>query len=409
MGELTELARTFLAENPLFNQFVIRRKGKQRQVMAPNAAMRKLHAGFSALLRSCASPMGTRDPFQSAFGALSGLSFLENACSHLEHRYFYQLDITNAFPNTKLEPLARILGTYGWLGTEEEVLEFLVTYCKGSRGGLAVGAPSSPLLFDLYCIHLIDPVLRAIFPRGTYTRYLDDFTFSSDEPIPAEMRKRIRSVVERAGFQVSHPKSSVTDRLVRRVTLTGVVITRKGKIRPTDEFVSKVSALLALQPGSGDLDIHHLQGLLAHLSQFGKQNSWIVDEEVCRLSKRLKSVIDLQCGDRQNSATAKDTPRRGRVSEKELDAIRSSVSVQNLIVAMLGLEVQENKRFAICCPYHKERTPSFTVNNEHGFYHCFGCGAHGDIFQFVMNMRKLPFRQAVQFVIDNFVTEHSAP
>ncbi len=47
------------------------------------------------------------------------------------------------------------------------------------------------------------------------------------------------------------------------------------------------------------------------------------------------------------------------------------------------------------CPFHKEKTPSFTVNEAKGFYHCFGCGAHGSVFDFVMQTENLGFGEAV--------------
>lgn len=48
------------------------------------------------------------------------------------------------------------------------------------------------------------------------------------------------------------------------------------------------------------------------------------------------------------------------------------------------------------CPFHQEKTPSFTVSDNKGFYHCFGCGAHGDIVKFVMETRSLSFYEAVK-------------
>ncbi len=44
------------------------------------------------------------------------------------------------------------------------------------------------------------------------------------------------------------------------------------------------------------------------------------------------------------------------------------------------------------CPFHQEKTPSFTVNEQKGFYHCFGCGAHGTAIDFVMQRERLSFR-----------------
>ncbi len=48
------------------------------------------------------------------------------------------------------------------------------------------------------------------------------------------------------------------------------------------------------------------------------------------------------------------------------------------------------------CPFHKEKTPSFTVNEDKGFYHCFGCGKHGSVFDFVMETEGLSFPEAVE-------------
>ena len=48
------------------------------------------------------------------------------------------------------------------------------------------------------------------------------------------------------------------------------------------------------------------------------------------------------------------------------------------------------------CPFHNEKTPSFTVNEEKGFYHCFGCGAHGTAIDFLMHTENLPFPEAVE-------------
>jgi DNA primase len=48
------------------------------------------------------------------------------------------------------------------------------------------------------------------------------------------------------------------------------------------------------------------------------------------------------------------------------------------------------------CPFHNEKTPSFTVNEDKGFYHCFGCGAHGDVIGFAMRADSLSFPEAIE-------------
>ncbi|MCD8497835.1 MAG: CHC2 zinc finger domain-containing protein [Alphaproteobacteria bacterium] len=56
------------------------------------------------------------------------------------------------------------------------------------------------------------------------------------------------------------------------------------------------------------------------------------------------------------------------------------------------------REFKACCPFHKEKTPSFTINDAKGFYYCFGCGAKGDVLNFVMKHDNLDFRPAVELL-----------
>ncbi len=75
------------------------------------------------------------------------------------------------------------------------------------------------------------------------------------------------------------------------------------------------------------------------------------------------------------------------------------VRQQTGIVALVGETVKLQKRgrsHVGLCPFHKEKTPSFHVNEERGFYHCFGCGAHGDAFRFVMEVEGLAFVEAIR-------------
>jgi DNA primase len=55
----------------------------------------------------------------------------------------------------------------------------------------------------------------------------------------------------------------------------------------------------------------------------------------------------------------------------------------------------KNGHYMGCCPFHKENTPSFTVNDSKGFYHCFGCNAGGDVIAFLQNYLSISFSEAV--------------
>ncbi|NMU83802.1 DNA primase, partial [Vibrio parahaemolyticus] len=52
--------------------------------------------------------------------------------------------------------------------------------------------------------------------------------------------------------------------------------------------------------------------------------------------------------------------------------------------------------YGACCPFHNEKTPSFSVSQEKQFYHCFGCGAHGNAIDFLMEFDRLEFVEAIE-------------
>ena len=69
------------------------------------------------------------------------------------------------------------------------------------------------------------------------------------------------------------------------------------------------------------------------------------------------------------------------------------------IVEVVGRRVQLKKagrEFKACCPFHDEKTPSFTVSPSKGFYHCFGCGAHGTAIGFLMEFDHMNFVEAIE-------------
>jgi len=90
---------------------------------------------------------------------------------------------------------------------------------------------------------------------------------------------------------------------------------------------------------------------------------------------------------------------RGKIAPALVDEIRSRVDLVRLIGRATKL-VREGHEHKGLCPFHKEKTPSFTVVPDRGFYHCFGCGAHGGAFDFVMETENLSFRDAVLAMAD---------
>ncbi len=98
----------------------------------------------------------------------------------------------------------------------------------------------------------------------------------------------------------------------------------------------------------------------------------------------------------------------GRISEEEIQKVREA----NDLVALMGERSpmrQKGRDFWCCCPVHNEKTPSCKVDPATQLWHCFGCGAGGDIFGFLMKVDGMSFPEAVQTLADraHIVLTHS--
>ena len=78
-----------------------------------------------------------------------------------------------------------------------------------------------------------------------------------------------------------------------------------------------------------------------------------------------------------------------------LDELRSRITLSTLIGRTVKV-IRAGREYKACCPFHNEKTPSFTINDEKGFYHCFGCSAHGDAIRWMTDQRGLSFIDAVK-------------
>src|SRR3954468_13636020 len=78
-----------------------------------------------------------------------------------------------------------------------------------------------------------------------------------------------------------------------------------------------------------------------------------------------------------------------------LDELRARTALSSVVMPSVKL-IRAGREWKACCPFHIEKTPSFTVNDDKGFYHCFGCGAHGDAIRYLTDQRGMPFMDAVK-------------
>ncbi len=81
------------------------------------------------------------------------------------------------------------------------------------------------------------------------------------------------------------------------------------------------------------------------------------------------------------------------------DELRTRLSIVDVVSRRVPL-TKKGQNYWGCCPFHNEKTPSFSVSEEKGFYHCFGCGEHGDIISFVMKSENLDFKNAIKELAD---------
>lgn len=89
----------------------------------------------------------------------------------------------------------------------------------------------------------------------------------------------------------------------------------------------------------------------------------------------------------------------GRIPEDFISEVRSNVNIVDVISQYVSLE-KKGKDYIGLCPFHQEKTPSFTVNEDRQFFKCFGCGKGGNVFKFLMYKDGLTFPESVQRVAE---------
>ncbi|GAA5216948.1 DNA primase [Corallincola platygyrae] len=85
----------------------------------------------------------------------------------------------------------------------------------------------------------------------------------------------------------------------------------------------------------------------------------------------------------------------GHIPREFIDDLLARTDVVDVVDSRVRLK-KSGKNYSACCPFHNEKTPSFTVSQDKQFYHCFGCGAHGNAIDFVMEYERLDFVDAIE-------------
>ncbi|MEF1337222.1 DNA primase, partial [Vibrio rotiferianus] len=85
----------------------------------------------------------------------------------------------------------------------------------------------------------------------------------------------------------------------------------------------------------------------------------------------------------------------GHIPRSFIDDLLARLDNVDIIDARVKLK-KKGKNYGACCPFHNEKTPSFSVSQEKQFYHCFGCGVHGNAIDFIMEFERLEFVEAIE-------------
>src|SRR6266566_3012210 len=85
----------------------------------------------------------------------------------------------------------------------------------------------------------------------------------------------------------------------------------------------------------------------------------------------------------------------GRIPRQFIDELMLRSDIVEVIDARVPLK-KAGKDYKACCPFHQEKSPSFTVSPDKQFYYCFGCGAHGTVIGFLMEYERMSFVEAVE-------------
>ena len=84
-----------------------------------------------------------------------------------------------------------------------------------------------------------------------------------------------------------------------------------------------------------------------------------------------------------------------RIPEETIERIRNTADIYDVVAQYVDLKKRGRNYFGLC-PFHSEKTPSFSVAPDKQIYHCFGCGSGGNVFSFIVEHEKVSFVEAVQ-------------
>lgn len=183
-------------------------------------------------------------------------NILSNASKHLRHPWLFQLDLSNFFHYVTTDKVCQVFRDPPLCFTDPlcELLAAATTY----QGRLPMGAPTSPVLSNFACRALDEDLLELAATKfWTYTRYADDFSFSSSRTFSADDQYAIRCIIRDHGFEINDKKTRLAGPTDEKI-VTGILLRGNGELRPgfmqeIEKEVERLAAVVEAQNYHGEL------------------------------------------------------------------------------------------------------------------------------------------------------------
>ncbi len=233
-----------LINNPSYKFYQVeKKKGGKRDIYAPNDELKKIQKKLNYYLQAsylCIKPEEAHG-FVINPGYLGAKSnIVENARPHTQKKYVLNIDLKDFFSNISAKQVWGVFSSYPFNFNEQisTALTLLTTYDRK----LPTGAPTSPVISNFICLKL-DAELKVFCSDNllNYTRYADDLTFSTDNPISDDILLDIMNLIKKNGFFINEKKLRVRSSNKKQI-VTGIIVNDKVNVDRT--LLRKIRAML---------------------------------------------------------------------------------------------------------------------------------------------------------------------
>lgn len=219
-------------EDPIYHDFEIKKKqGKSRLIQSPSNDLKQIQSRINDVLQLyyyVVKPQCVHGFVRNYEVQQQSVGIYTNAKAHVNKAFVLNVDIKDFFPTIKASEIKEkvFMDLFEFNDNVSSLLTALTTY----EGHLPVGAPSSPVLSNLYCLSLDNRLtMLANAYDYSYTRYADDLTFSSNIKIAPAFISMLRQILNDFGFVINERKLRVKASHQQQ-TVTGLVVNSKVNV-----------------------------------------------------------------------------------------------------------------------------------------------------------------------------------